>query len=111
MPKEHLHRRDELRRGAWLTEAEANYRMDVASGKYQRKPKSRPMTAEEIMQCMETFREGLEILGRRVQPFFDGLAEAEKRLAETPMVKEIRAVVGAAKTRRSRHPAPVHQVR
>ena len=38
--------------------------MDVASGNHRRKPKPRPMTAEEFMQRVEAFQENLEIIGR-----------------------------------------------
>ena len=76
---------------AWLTEAEFNYRMDVASGRYRRKPKPKPITVKDIDRFFAEVSRGMEAINRRAEPIIRELVEAEKRLAASPLMQGFEA--------------------
>ncbi len=72
----------------WLTEADFNYRMDIASGHYRRKPEPKPITFRNIERFITADQNG------RAESTMRILLEAEKRLAASPLIQRAVALLG-----------------
>ena len=76
----------------WLTEADFNYRMDIASGHY--KPETKPITFRNIERFITEDQNG------RAESTMRILMEADKRLAASPLMQRAVALLGMPVERR-----------
>ena len=74
-----------------LTQAESDYRMDVASGRYRRQPD--PVPPRDVRRFFEELDRGTRVIDRRAKLIMRALRQAETELVASPLMKGFEAFI------------------